>query len=296
MFKCKICGFEGKNLISISKHISVSHKISTDNYYLKYISETKVIPTCKCGCGEQCKFVNIERGFTEYKIGHISRVHNNWGNNKRAQIKSAATRREQYKNGEREVWNKGLDITDPRVKAYAEKSTKEANPERAKKISKTQKQQFKDGIRSNEGENNPMFGKHHSTVAKDKMRLTALKNMKYRGRLETSSLEIEISMLLSELNIQHEFQFPAYDINSFFDFKIKDKKILIEVDGDYWHCNPNTKFKDPKYAAQIANLKGDKIKNEWALKNGYKLLRFWESDIKNNRLQVVENLINAIKN
>ena len=66
---------------------------------------------------------------------------------------------------------------------------KKRTVEQRQKISKTR---IEKGVAK--GENNPMFGKHHSTVAKDKMRLTALKNMKYRGRLETSSLEIETTL------------------------------------------------------------------------------------------------------
>jgi very-short-patch-repair endonuclease len=38
-------------------------------------------------------------------------------------------------------------------------------------------------------------------------------------------------------------------------------------------------------------MERDKIKNEWAIDNGYKLLRFWETDINNNIKQVKQTLL-----
>ena len=62
---------------------------------------------CKCGCKTVVK--------NEWVRGHVARVHNNWGHNPKAIENSAKTRREQYKNGERKVWNDGLTIEDERV-------------------------------------------------------------------------------------------------------------------------------------------------------------------------------------
>lgn len=68
-----------------------------------------MVKYCKCGCGDIVK--------NEWSKGHYSRVHNNWGHNKTAIENSANTRREQFKNGERKVWNDGLTAeTDKRVK------------------------------------------------------------------------------------------------------------------------------------------------------------------------------------
>ena len=68
------------------------------------------------------------------------------------------------------------------------------------------------------------------------------------------------------------------------------KKILIEVDGDYWHCNPNGKFPQPIYEAQKANLIQDKVKEVWCLNNEFKLLRFWEKDINERPEWVIDEL------
>jgi hypothetical protein len=77
-----------------------------------------VWPTCKCGCGQKVKWSYGKKGFVEFSQGHQSRVKNNWGHNKKAQEKSAETRRKQYECGERKVWNDGLTCDDPRVSNY----------------------------------------------------------------------------------------------------------------------------------------------------------------------------------
>jgi len=112
----------------------------------------------------------------------------------------------------------------------------------------------------------------------------------------TSNLEKTFAKILDKLNIKYQQFYYAESIKSFYDFYIPKYNLIIEVDGDFWHCNPNSKFSIPKYKTQKRNIIKDNIKNDWAIKNGYKLLRFWEDDINNNVKQVKkilkENLVN----
>jgi len=66
------------------------------------------------------------------------------------------------------------------------------------------------------------------------------------------------------------------------------------VDGDFWHCNPDTHH-NPVCKTQEKNIKNDKIKNDWASNNNITLLRFWENDINNNVKQVKETLLEHCK-
>jgi len=72
-----------------------------------------------------------------------------------------------------------------------------------------------------------------------------------------------------------------------FDFGCKDARILIEVDGDYWHGNPdfyNEDGSDGKRKLNKIQLKKqvvDKEKSEWASSHNFKLIRLWESEIIN---------------
>lgn len=65
-----------------------------------------------------------------------------------------------------------------------------------------------------------------------------------------------------------------------FDFLLKDYGLIIECDGDYWHANP--KFYPKPEEWQLRRIKIDKNKNNIAIKNGYRIVRFWEDDILNN--------------
>lgn len=67
---------------------------------------------------------------------------------------------------------------------------------------------------------------------------------------------------------------------------------MIEVDGDFWYCNPKSKskFSIPEYSVQKKNIIKDEIKNKWCLNNDFILLRFWETGINNNPDTVIETL------
>jgi hypothetical protein len=66
-----------------------------------------------------------------------------------------------------------------------------------------------------------------------------------------------------------------------FDFKVGN--YLIEVQGDYFHCNPETRHTIPKNKMQINNLERDKRKHKFVSDQGeYKLVEVWENDVVNN--------------
>lgn len=127
MQQCKICKHKFDSVKTYKTHFTQKHKISYEEYFVKYKLNGKR-PTCKCGCGELTKFLSHTNNFRDYRIGHIARVKNNWGHNQKAIENSAQTRREQYANGERTIWNIGLTKeTDERVKKYGELCSKSIN-------------------------------------------------------------------------------------------------------------------------------------------------------------------------
>jgi very-short-patch-repair endonuclease len=135
-------------------------------------------------------------------------------------------------------------------------------------------------------------GRIHSQKTKDKMSDTAIQNIIKTGRVKRSLLEIKFETFLKTLDIKfiHSYYINTKEHHFIFDFFLPEYNILIEVDGDFWHCNP-IKYSYPKYKTQEINLENDKIKNEWAANNGYKLIRFWENDIKNNIKEIKRILL-----
>ena len=92
-----------------------------------------------------------------------------------------------------------------------------------------------------------------------------------------TKIETKFESILILLNIEYEYQYEFK--KRLFDFKINNKNILIEVDGDFYHCNPNTKHSEVMYESQKLTKKNDDYKNLLCKNNGMKLLRYWEKDI-----------------
>jgi len=79
-------------------------------------------------------------------------------------------------------------------------------------------------------------------------------------------------------DVKHTYQ---KKINKFmFDFYLEDKT-LIEVDGDYWHYNPEKQKKIIKLI-QFEKIIKDAKKTNYCIKNNRKLIRVWESEILDN--------------
>lgn len=75
-----------------------------------------------------------------------------------------------------------------------------------------------------------------------------------------------------------------------YDFGFKDERILLEVQGDYWHANPKFYDINKLNYMQIENLKKDKDKQLFALNNNFKLYYIWEDDINNNNFEILEKI------
>jgi len=96
---------------------------------------------------------------------------------------------------------------------------------------------------------------------------------------------------------QYNFDYCAImgngDKNYQFDFIIHKKRILIEIDGDYWHGNPdfyNINGSDGKRKLnniQLSNIKNDREKDIFAKEHNFKLIRIWETDVNNNNYKKI---------
>lgn len=102
-----------------------------------------------------------------------------------------------------------------------------------------------------------------------------------------SKIHKKVCDLLNENNIEftNEFKIKCDDRRYFFDIKIGASNRIIEINGDYWHCNPEIyNPNDVFYFKKIRTLAKDKWKEdadkiEVANKKGYDVLIIWESDI-----------------
>jgi very-short-patch-repair endonuclease len=98
--------------------------------------------------------------------------------------------------------------------------------------------------------------------------------------------EREFESILKELNIEYESQKILK--GKIFDYYIPSTKTICEVDGDYFHANPE------KYTTlnemQKRSVKNDKWKDIIAKGMGYNIFRVWESELKKDRNAVIERI------
>lgn len=102
---------------------------------------------------------------------------------------------------------------------------------------------------------------------------------------EMNKIETTVYDYLNSLGVI--FDYSPIIASYQYDFIIRGKRILIEVDGDYWHGNPdmynldglNGKKKLNKI--QLNKKERDKEKEDWAISRGFKIIRIWEKEIHN---------------
>lgn len=139
----------------------------------------------------------------------------------------------------------------------------------------------------------PIYKKRNETV-KEKYGVEHAIYLPYRHKNNgrKSKIHKKVEKLLEELNINYEPEkvknFKKNNYNPRPDIIIEDKKIIIEVNGDYWHANPKfykendiiCKWTGNEKAKEI--WKQDKKRLEQLEKFGYKTIVLWENEINKN--------------
>lgn len=138
------------------------------------------------------------------------------------------------------------------------------------------------------GEGNPFYGKKHTIESITKMLSKQHKTLKPISKAED---EIYQTLINEGLNVSKQFIINGKP----FDILLIDKNILIEYNGDYWHCNPN-KYDGEYYHKKKGKLakeiwEYDKNKIDSATKLGYKVITIWESDYLNDK-NIIKQIIN----
>lgn len=271
---CLLCDFETDSQLKLSKHTSFSHQLKFPDYLIKHKYGGNH-PLCQCGCNNITNYNRKKGDFFDFISGHHSKREGHWGdwNDIKRVEKIKKTRKEKFASGE---YQHILEATK-KAREENKEEWKKSISKGAKGISKPKPEGF--GV-----------GRKHSDETKNKMSISATeREIKNRGYVVSNLEKVFKEKFLNPLRIKytHELRIPS--INKVYDFYIPEYNVLIEVDGDFWHCHP-TRFPIAEYETQKTNLKNDYLKNQWAKDNGYKLLRFWEYDIINNPQQIIETL------
>lgn len=291
-FICPYCKKEFETYHKMACHVGFLHKdvdreqLLTDYYY------NGERPKCKCGCGNYTNITydrkdNFKIKFADYCKGHYARVHNNWGHNERAKINSANTRREQFKQGARQVWNKGTK--------WEETFTKEKIKELRKRYSDIERNnKIRDkllGVPKSEEHAKKIRERMNSEESREFYR-NVMKKRLNDGKFHISSkLELDfIDEFIKPLGINYETQYYLKDIHQYCDIYIPSKNLIIEVDGSFWHADKRLFPNGAKYSYQKKRVQLDEIKNNYCKEKGIKCLRFWELDILHDKNKILETI------
>jgi len=289
--ECKICNKEFKNKLGMSRHLRNSHNMNAEQYTLKYILND-IKPTCKCGCGIEVSYCKeIPYTYSTYRVGHY--IYDNpdtWGDKSDPVrlAKGAATYKKMYSDGEIKHWSKGqTKENNSKLKSASEKLRN--NKERAFNISKTKtgKKLSKEHVSAwkESMQKNWDSEEFREKLSNSHIEYLINNHKQYGSKLETYFME----NFLDKYNIKYTRNYYVKDIKSFYDFYLPGFNILIEVDGDYWHCNPEI-YKEAKFPNIIRNIEKDKKKNKWCEDNNIILIRFWENVIKKKHDEIIKVL------
>ena len=132
--------------------------------------------------------------------------------------------------------------------------------------------------------------KNRPSTPKKKSKSTTRKK-RWHPQYGTSKLEEDFARdFLDKLGVEYVYQFEAKEIGRFFDYYLPRHNLIIEVDGDFWHGNPEKYKEEELRGHQKRAQRVDEHKTKWALIHGIPILRFWESDIRKNPSGVMKVL------
>ena len=137
-----------------------------------------------------------------------------------------------------------------------------------------------------------LYGKKEA----EKRQLEWSKKNKLPSKSKFTKPEKLFASLLDKLELNYETQ---YAVNKYkCDFFIPKYNLIVEIDGDYWHANP-AKYKENDLIGGKKMLakdiwKKDNNKTLDILNEGYKVLRYWASSIKNtSHEKIFEDIVHT---
>jgi len=275
---------------------------------------------CACGCGKPVKpnrkflwghnskgrrlstitrkkLSNIHKGRTlsvetRKKIGDATRKrikeqgHHMLGKHHTKEAKRKISEGNKGKSG----WNTGRTAKDhPSVLGGSDaywfgKKLSEEHKAKMSKAAKTEKR-IKIAIshlpKNQIGENHPMYGKHHTKEAKQKMR-EARRGQNFPRNKTKPELELLKIIDKHKLPIKYvgDGSYWVGRINP--DFIAVNDKLAIEVFGDYWH--------DPARNPNVDYLRTEEGRREYLKSLGWDLIVLWQSEMEGGEEFILSKL------
>lgn len=260
---CKHCNKQFHSKI-ISQHLKKYHNILFKDYIKENLNDFERFGWCECVI---CRNITKKRGdkhepTCSYRcMGELREV--------------KYLGRPGHKFTEEEKKKNSLSHIGKKIPSITGNLNPACRPEVRNQISQTR---IEHGVAK--GEKNGMYGRTHTPEAIKKI----------FSHRKMNKLEKIVANELDKANIPYYFQYFIVEdgICKSYDFKIKNRPLIIEVDGDFWHGNPN---QSNHYEKVDEIKKNDKVKDELAQKRSIRIIRLWESDIKKDPSIILKSLI-----
>jgi very-short-patch-repair endonuclease len=281
-----ICRLDGKKMLTkhLSRHLKLHHQKDYKEYIKENISDFKPTWNFCSICenlvkGKACSGECLKKYYSKIRLGILKGPMSEL-----SRKKLSDTQKRKYENGWAPREGKFHTEESNQKNSSSHRGKKmlsikgELNPacrlEVREKISNTR---ISRGVAK--GVRNGMFGKTHTPEVIKKI----------FSHRKMNKLEKLVADELDKNKIEYTFQYfiVKNGICKSYDFKIKNFPLILEVDGDFWHGNPNT---TNHYDNSLAIQSNDMLKDSLALERGIKVVRLWESDIKRNP-SIVERTI-----
>ena len=261
---CKQCNEKVHSKV-FSQHLRVYHNIEFKDYVKNNLDDFRKFGWCNCCvCGNIMKSQSHIKNQPACSSECLAKIRSTWIGENAPRFGAILSDETKQKISQSNMGKKGLKGN---LNPACRKEVRE-------KISKTRLE-----LGLGKGELNGMYGKTHTPEAIQKI----------FSHRKMNKLEKLVADELDKASILYHFQYFINQdgICKSYDFKIKDKPIIIEVDGDFWHGNPNKKY----HYEKVNEIKrNDQLKDEMAIKRGFKVIRLWESDIKKSPGIVLKSL------
>jgi very-short-patch-repair endonuclease len=279
MIKCLICNKEFTTPFALGWHIHRQHNISTKEYKREFGLLCRCIKcgkqlNCDCKVKHQCWdcYHTNMNGINNFFFGkrHTDKT------KEILAIKCTEPTKQLWKDPEyRDKVIRGVSKPRPesfkREQSLRIKKWYEDNPKQRLLRSPIMRKSWQEGkiVSSN-------FACNESNLEKELFEFVREKDKKVKRKFT--------------LRIGKRYFFP--------DIIKKDKKLIIEFFGDYWHCNPKLYKEDyspyPRTTAKEI-WKEDEERIHYLESQGYKVLVVWEDDYKNNQEEVKRKIIDFLQ-
>lgn len=166
-------------------------------------------------------------------------------------------------------------------KYFGSKYSGSGNPMFNKKLSSEQKEKQRNSLFSNHGVTNAFMLAKHRTISTGQQ-----------------SLCDELNVMFPDKAFMPEQFFKSGSYQFHLDIVSEPLKLVIEYNGDYWHCNPKIYSgsyfhpKKKKTAEEIWKYDNNRLKI--LQNNGYETMVVWEHDFRKNTSETIQMLNNEI--